>query len=82
MSTMYVKKQLGIRLAKRHIISRKASEANVNEAEGFGLRSESLSGSFRGQNPLRKLFGSKYHLDWVKIDDKKYTCTVLKVRVK
>ena len=30
--------------------------------------SKSLSGNFRGQDPLRKVLGSKEHLDWLKLD--------------
>ena len=33
-----------------------------------GRYSETLSRSFSGQNPLRKLSGSKEHLVWLKID--------------
>ena len=35
---------------------------------GDGWCSETLSKGFRGQNALRKLSGSKEHLDWLKID--------------
>ena len=37
-----------------NIISGKASIASVNEAEGSGGGSESLSRDFRGQSTLRK----------------------------
>ena len=47
-----------------NIISRKASVANVNRA-GW---SEPLNRGFKGWSPLKKLFGSKEHLDWLKID--------------
>ena len=36
----------------------------VNKVGG----SEPLSRGFRGWSPLRKLLGSKEHLDWLKID--------------
>ena len=35
---------------------------------GGGGEALRLSRGFRGQNPLRKLLGSKEHLDWLKID--------------
>ena len=35
---------------------------------GSGGCSETLSRDFRGQSPLRKLLGSKEHLDWFIID--------------
>ena len=47
-----------------NIISRKASVASVNRAGG----SEPLSRGFRGWSPIRKVLGSKEHLDWLKID--------------
>ena len=47
-----------------NIISRKASVASVNRAGG----SEPLSRGFRGLSPIRKVLGSKEHLDWLKID--------------
>ena len=46
-----------------NIISGKASVVSVNGAGGSGGDSESLSGDFRGQSPLRKFFGSKEHLN-------------------
>ena len=46
-----------------NIISGKASIASVNGAGGSGGNSESLSGDFRGQSPLRKFLGSKEHLN-------------------
>ena len=47
----------------------KANVASVNEAKGSGGRcSETLSRDFRGQSPLRKLLGSKEHLDWLITD--------------
>ena len=47
----------------------KASVASVNGARESGVvRSESLSRDFIGQNPLRKLLGSKKHSDCLKVD--------------
>ena len=50
-----------------NIISRKASIASINRAgkSGGALR---LSAYFRGQSPLRKVLGSKEHLDWLTTD--------------
>ena len=42
-----------------NIISRKASIASVNRTVFFGGALSLLVGGFRGQNPLRKLLGSK-----------------------
>ena len=47
-----------------NIISGKARVASVNRAGG----SEPFSRAFRGWSPLRKFFGSKEHLDWLKKD--------------
>ena len=50
----------------------KASATSINRAQGLGGGgsggSATLSRDFRGQSPLRKLLGSKEHLDWLKID--------------
>ena len=51
-----------------NIVSRKARVASVNIAGWAGGLSEPLSGDFSGQSPLRKFFGPKEHLDWLKID--------------
>ena len=51
-----------------NIINGKTSTASVNGAMGFVGCSELLNGGFRGHSPLRKLLGSKEHLDWLKID--------------
>ena len=50
-----------------NIINKKASVASINRAEGFGGQSEPLSGGFREQIPLRKILGSKDHLERLKI---------------
>ena len=50
-------------LSEVNIISGKASVASVNGAGGSGGDSESLSGDFRGQSFLRKVLGSKEHLN-------------------
>ena len=48
-------------------------EVNITEKQmlmepgGFWGCFEPLSRDFRGQSPLRKLLGSKKHLDWLKI---------------
>ena len=46
-----------------NIISRKVSIASVNEAGESDRHSESLSRNVRGQSPLKKVLGSKEHLD-------------------
>ena len=51
-----------------NIISEKASVVSVNGAGGSGGGSESLSGDFRGQSPLRKFLGSKEHLNQLETD--------------
>ena len=51
-----------------NIIGGKASIANVNGAGGSGGSSESLSRDFRWQSPLRKVLGSKEHLNYLEID--------------
>ena len=51
-----------------NIISEKASVVSVNRAGGPGGCYEPQSNGFRGQSPLRKFWGPKEHLDWLKID--------------
>ena len=70
----YKKTQLGT-LEKKiemipgaNIISRKASLASVNRAGGEGGSLSPSAGHLGGGAPLRKFFGSKEHLDWLKID--------------
>ena len=46
----------------------KASAVSVNRVGGSMGCSESLSGDFREQSPLRKILGFKGHIDWLKID--------------
>ena len=49
------------------LISGKASVASVNGAGVSGVCSEPFSRVFKGWSLLKK-FGSKEHLDWLKID--------------
>ena len=51
-------------IPEANTITRKASVVSINRAGG----SETLSRGFRRQSPLRKFFGYKEHLDWLKID--------------
>ena len=51
-----------------NIISGKASAVSINRAGGSGEGSESLSRDFRGWSPLKKLLGSKEHLNYLEID--------------
>ena len=46
-----------------NIISGKATVANANRAWGSGGGSDFLSRDFRGQSRLRKILGSKEHLN-------------------
>ena len=48
-----------------NIISRKAS---VNNVRGSGGALSLSAGASGGQSHLRKILGSKEHLDWLKID--------------
>ena len=53
------------------IKDRHDSGVNICRKASVGLWggcSETLSRDFRGQSPLRKLLGSKEHLDWFIID--------------
>ena len=51
-----------------NIVCKKASVTSVSGAGGSWGGSESLSGDFRGQSPLRKFLGFKEYLNWLEID--------------
>ena len=58
-----------------NIIDRKVRVASINEACRFGdvLRPQH---GFRRQSPLGKFLASKWHLDWLKVDNTAKATTV------
>ena len=49
----------------KNIISGKASEASNKQRQRASIKLRGLGGDL---SPLRKIFSSKEHLDWLKID--------------